>query len=147
MNPMEPVEGLIILQSGKDIQNILSGKQSFCHMHVDDAGFLRNPVPMGDGGNGSDFFLRTFHKGQRQDAHKGAIAIGTLPYAGFAAGPCLVGGMTDIKNFSIGGKGIFPEPGKKMLSDVLDIDFPVISLRLFKVAKVMEVSSDQVAAG
>jgi len=34
--------------------------------------------------------------------------------------------MTDIKYFSIGGKGIFPEPGKKTLSDVLNINFPVI---------------------
>ena len=101
-------------------------------MHVDDAGFLRNPMAVGDGGNRSDFFLRTFHKGQGQDAHKGAIAIGALSYAGLATGQCLVGSMTDIKNFSIGGKFIFPEPGKKTLSDVLDIDFPVIFLETFQ---------------
>ena len=76
-------------------------------MHVDYAGLLRNPVPMGDGGNRSDFFIRTFQKGQGQDTHEGAIAIGALPYAGFTTGQRLIGGMTDIKNFSIGGKGIF----------------------------------------
>ena len=76
-------------------------------MHVDYAGLLRNPVPMGDGRNRSDFFIRTFQKGQGQDTHEGAIAIGALSYAGFAAGQRLVSGMTDIKYFSIGGKGIF----------------------------------------
>ena len=131
----------------EDIQNILSGKQSFCHMHVDYTGLLRNPVPVGDGGNRPDFFIRTFHKGQRQDAHKGAISIGTLPYTGFAAGQCLVGGMTDVKNFSIGGKGIFPEPGKKTLSDVLDMDFSVIFFETFQGRQGHGVSSDQVPSG
>ena len=131
MNPMEPIERLIILQGGKDIQNILSGKQSFCHMHVDYTGLLRNPMPVGNGGNGSDFFIRTFHKCQGQDTHKGAISIGALPYTGFATGQRLVSGMTDIKNFSIGGKGIFLKLGKKTLSDVLNIDFPVIFLETF----------------
>jgi len=89
-------------------------------------------MPVGDGGNRSDFFIRTFHKGQGQDTHKGAIAIGALSYAGFATGQRLVSGMADIKNFSIGGKGIFLKPGKKTLSDVLNMDFPVIFFKAFQ---------------